>query len=379
MIKQNFNKDYNIDSLHILQAQYRSRSKVELLQHNDNDSDWIFREKKITNQKSDFFNIGLYKTSSSICQFLMKQKLPALVVLLIAEIQGEDFAILNCRFEPGLIGKINFTSTIQSTPNNYSQSHGGKPTPFIEVLDQPEKYGAVIYDSFQFDWGDFYISKTKRYLIIKLNTIPELPSGFVWFHIKKFKQLALENLLISNDLRVCIALFKSLSKQMQQLKTESSPPYQNQSLESIPFSTDSADYFNNRIGFFKVSTRTREVKSWVQPLIIPSKSKTISLTFKQSGNQKLYGVQKKSQPGLLGKNLWFPANIIHNSKPCRQVSTCAEGGRFWQYLINVQLFKLAHYNTDESSCIWLSKEDLSLIVLKTCTSSLELRLAWSIT
>lgn len=372
-----FSKDHHIDGLRALCAQYRSQSKVELLQHND--SDWIFRDQKITNQKSDFFNIGLYKTSLSTCKFLMEQKLPALVVLLIAEIEGEDYAILNCRFEPGLIGKINFTSTIQSTPNNYSQSHGGKSTPFIEVIDQPKNYGAVIYDDFQFDWGDFYISKTKRYLMIKLNTTPELPSGFVLFPIKKFKQLVLEKHLITNDLRVCIALFRSLSKQTHYIKTEPSTTPQNHSLESIPISKDTIDSCNHRIAFFKVATQTREVSSWVQPLIVPSNPMTISLTFKQSGKQKLYAVQQKSQPGLLGKDLWFPANIIHSSKSYRQVSTCAEGGRFWQYLINIQLLKLAHYKTDESPCIWLPAEDLSAIVLKSCASSLELRLAWSIT
>ena len=175
------------------------------------------------------------------------------MVLLIAEIQGEDFAILNCRFEPGLIARINFTSTIQSTPNNYLQSHNGKSTHFIEVIDQPNKYGEVIYDGFQFDWGNFYITKTKRYLMIKLNTIPELPSGFVWFQIKKFKQLVMENQLITNDLRVCIALFQSLSKQKQQLKNEVSPSYQNHSLECIPFSINSTDYLNNRIKQSKAS------------------------------------------------------------------------------------------------------------------------------
>lgn len=378
MIYKIFNKDLDIDSLRIMQTQYRLRSKVELIQYNHNNCDWIFREKKLTNQKSDFFNIGLYKTLSSTSQFLIEQKLPALVVLLIAEIQGEDFAILNCRFEPGLIDKINFTSTIQSTPNNYLQSHKGKSTHFIEVIDQPNKYGEVIYDGVQFDWGNFYITKTKRYLMIKLNTIPELPSGFVWFQIKKFKQLVMEKQLITNDLRVCIALLQGLSKQKQQLKTEVSPAYLNHSLECIPFSINSTDSLNHRIVFCKVTTQTREVKSWIQPLISPSKPITIGLTFMESDKQKLYAVQQKSNPGLLGKNLWFPANITHYTKPYRQVSTCAEGGRFWQYLITIQLFKLTHYNTNESNCIWLSAEDLLSIVLNPCESSLELRLAWSI-
>jgi oxidase EvaA len=369
---------YDISKLRMESDRFSWLSNVSLSKHFG--PDWTVDQQKIFNIKSDYFSIGLFQSFSSVPQFLIEQMQPALVLLLITEIEGKECAILNCRFEPGLIGKVNFTSTIQSTPNNYSRSHGGKATTFIEILKDPKVYGEILYNNFHYDWGDYYVSKKKQFLIVRLNKSPKLDFGFCFFPLNELKKLSLEDHLITNDLRACISLIFCAYKNSKNFQNTQPNLTHTKltNLKSLPLSLELTDSKGNQVSFFKVTSQTREVKSWLQPLLKVRAPKKISLVFKEIQGQKFYAVEQASQIGLLGEKLWFPAEINSNFNIYRKVCTCGEGGRFWHYLIHIEIYKVNENELNAGHIFWLPEGDLIRIILNPLTSSLELRLALSI-
>jgi hypothetical protein len=348
----------------------------------DGAPDWIIENGRLRNSKANYFSIGLYSTDSGNPLLLMEQKETALVMLLVSRIEGKEAVLLSLRTEPGLIGLTNFSTTIQSTPSNYLRKHGGKGTPFIEIAVDPKAYGTVLYEGEHHDWGDYYHDKTKRFLIVKLASPVEAPAGFCWVDLETAQALLLEDNLVTNDLRVSIPLLDARSSHHSLLRhgavplSESRPP-----LQSLEYSPSLVDSRGTTVSFFQTQTETREVRAWVQPLLVPRNVMEISLPFAQTKSGRIFAVEKKTQPGLRGHQLWFPAN---KKSGCiaRAVSTSAEGGRFWRFPIDIKLVEVESPR-DRAGIMgagetWMSKEELATLVAQSLQTSLELRMAWSL-
>jgi hypothetical protein len=187
---------------------------------------------------------------------------------------------------------------------------------------------------------------------------------------------------VTSDLRVAIPLLTARGVQ-HSATTESGPSHaeNRQLFRNLGFSPDVIDSRGIGVSFFKTETKTREVNSWVQPLLVLQKNLEICLTYAKSSSGRVYAVEQRTQPGLLGQQLWFPANK-GKGKIVRTVKTSAEGGRFWRYQIEIKLLEIENSSdataNDGGSTYWLSEHDLSLLVTQPLQTSLELRMAWSL-
>ncbi len=340
--------------------------------------DWQITDLDLVNAQSDYFSISLYKTDPHGTCFLITQNQPALVMLVMAEVDGETYALLNLRYEPGLIENINYTATIQSTPNNYLRQHGGKETPFLELAVSPQQHGAVLLDTENYDWGDLYVLKKKRYLILKINNLLVPPIGFFWVTQDVLVQMARHDQLITNDLRVCVPFLHIKAPMNMAAHSPCRAP--SRTIAKVPFDYKTVDSDGRYIRFFRAQTRAREVGGWIQPLLVGCKPKHIRLTFKEVGRSKCYALIQSSQVGLLGERVWYPAEIA-NAEVCQSVFTSAEGGRFWRHAIHIQLLKLTdgtHNSTDEDAqVLWFTKSQLLDLIATPLATSLELRMALS--
>lgn len=340
--------------------------------------DWQINDLELLNTKSDYFRISLYKNETNATRFLITQCQPALVMLLLTEVEGKLCALLNIRYEPGLIDSVNYTTTIQSTPNNYLRQHGGKETPFLEFVKNPQDYGTVLFDTENYDWGDLYILKRKRYLIIKVNNYVAPPSGFFWVTRQTLVQMATQDQLITNDLRVCIPLLD--------IETPASIPGEvsldkaQKTIAKLPFNYETFDSEGIHIRFFRARTRAREVATWTQPLLAGYKSRQINLTFKENAGSRQYALTRASQIGLLGRTVWFPAEVAA-ADVCSSVCTSAEGGRFWRHAIHIQLLRLTtdiNAADENEKIVWVSEKQLLDMIATPLATSLELRMALSL-
>jgi oxidase EvaA len=378
-----FMTDYPLTSeprLRLFCDDYSSRTTV--VPARDGLPDWVVEDDCLRNSRTDYFRIGLYATELGRTQFLMEQTQRALVMLLVAEIQGVPAALLGIRTEPGLIGLTNLTATIQSTPSNYLRKHGGKATPFLEVASNPSDFGTVIHDGDDHDWGNYYAQKTKRFLIVRLDAAPVAPDGYVWVALTTLRQLLLADDLITNDLRVCLSPLFHPRRQGAVHPPNQVPAAEVAPLRRLPLDPGMVDAQGTAISFFRTDTPTREVACWVQPLLVPAKPMTISLIFIRRAGERLFAVERLTQPGLLGRRLWFPAVATSSSRVVRRLATSAEGGRFWHYRIFIELRESEPARAlDEPSpdaVQWLTEAEVSDLVATPLCTSLELRLAWSL-
>jgi hypothetical protein len=343
----------------------------------DGRPDWVFDDGVLRNTRADYFSISLRESGLAI--LMMEQREPALVMLLVADIDGVESVLLSLRTEPGLIGLTNFSSTIQSTASNYLRRHGGKATPFIDVASDPRAFGTVLYEGEHFDWGDYYVYKTKRFLIVKLPGPEPAPPGYHWVNLGALRSLLSADYLITNDLRVAL----------NYLARPVFPPIAGDSGdEPVPdrrilpvkpdLGPDVVDSRGVRLTFRRTDTQTREVSSWVQPLLVPAEPMRIALTHTGAGSERLFAVEKRTQPGLLGRQLWFPAEFSSGSV-MRRVANSAEGGRFWRFHIDLETQTVdAPGDRDSDKVEWLTEAELAALVAIPLRTSLELRMAWSL-
>lgn len=377
-------KEQNIKVLGCIQEIIQNRTQHQALSTTEasplDHGDWTIDSTELINKKSDYFRISLYETGTNSTRFLITQQQQALVLLVVAEIQGELCVLLNTRYEPGLIDGVNYTTTIQSTPNNYLRQHGGKETPFLELAAHPSAHGCVLLDTENYDWGDLYLSKTKRFLIIKVDQAAPPPPGFIWVTKNALTHMAIVDHLITNDLRVCIPSLDINPTINAPTTTPPAVPPQREVIKRL-FDHETRDTSGAHIMFFRTQTTVREVAAWVQPLLADCPFRTIKLTFKEENGSRLYAVIQASQFGLLGKRVWFPADIA-TAGPYRSVSTSAEGGRFWRQAIHIQLLKLNDEAStaidNDSGAVWVSEEQLLTIIATPLATSLELRMALSL-
>lgn len=367
------------DEVALLRALCRDHSlRSQVTRVSDGHPDWIMESGRLRNQIADYFTIGVCEPSLGSSFLMMEQSEPALAMLLVAEVDGVESVLISIRTEPGLIGFTNVTSTIQSTPSNYLRKHGGKPTPFIDVAADPESFGMVVYDAKQYDWGGYYVHKTKRFLIVRLAEAVEAPPGYRWTAVASIGSVLLEDHLITNDLRVLLAHL--LEPRAYGVGSEIDQPATDRSslFSGAEFPLDFVDSRGTGIVFVRTETETREVGSWVQPLLDPQRPLVIRLPVDGSGSEYLFAVEKRTQLGLAGRELWFPASIATGALE-RRVTNSAEGGRFWRHRIDLELRRATVISASAGAGItWLTKDELAFLVAQPLHTSLELRMAWSI-
>lgn len=358
--------------------EYSQKTTVHKM--NDGLPDWNLINGQLCNNRSSYFKIGAYRDNYGKNIILMSQPEEALVLLLLADISGVTAMLLGIRTEPGLIGLTNITTTIQSTPNNYRVEHGGKSTPFINVAVNPSSFGVVLYDGAQYDWGEYYLYKSKRFLIVKLNDPVPAPAGLCWVSKNLSRNLLMEDHLITNDLRVSMAILDSVSRQPI---AESNGSRQKVShfLHPEPFNLGDIDDNQTSVCFVYTKTSTREVGSWVQPLLVPIGPKIIELSSAFRDGEKVFAVEMLSQPGLCGICLWFPAKTVFGSDPVR-VTTSAEGGRFFKHKIHINWYDsdvdVCHIHDINPNIFWLTMTQIDTLITTPLRTSLELRMAWSL-
>lgn len=339
--------------------------------------DWVVEGDRLRNLKSDYFSVSRYEIERDESRYLIEQNDCALVLLLVANHCGQQVALINTRFEPGLIGRVNYTSTIQSTPSNYKREHGGKPTPYIEVAGNPTAYGAVVYEGEQFDWGEHYVLKKKKYLIVDIEKTQAPPEGFVWVTYELLQALLGVDHLITNDLRVAAVMLLGKGRVENPVAKDVSLPL---AYKKLPLDLRATDSQGVEIRFFQSKSQGREVTSWVQPLLVMSRKMQIKLTYTFSAGEKLFAVQRSTQVGLLGREVWFPFHV-EGARSKAKVSTCAEGGRFWEFPIEIEISLLDEeqaVNTLKEDISWKNEQEFMAIVATPLESSLELRMAASL-
>jgi dTDP-4-dehydro-6-deoxy-alpha-D-glucopyranose 2,3-dehydratase len=151
----------------------------------------------ISHETGEFFRvIGICvrnasgRETASWCQPIIYQPEMGILGILVQKREGRDHYLLQAKAEPGNIGKLQLSPTLQSTVSNLRRAHGGLKSPFADYFENPRP-GSVIYAHYQGeDGGRLHLKKNLNMLVRASDDEPiEIPDDFVWVTMYQIKQL----------------------------------------------------------------------------------------------------------------------------------------------------------------------------------------------
>ena len=110
--------------------------------------------------------------------------------IMMKRINGVSHYLLQAKAEPGNIGKLQLSPTLQATTSNLLKAHGGSKPLFAEYFDEP-KNAKIIYAKWQSEDGGRFHLKSNYNMIVEIDeqTDLEIPDSFIWVTLFQIKQL----------------------------------------------------------------------------------------------------------------------------------------------------------------------------------------------
>jgi len=110
--------------------------------------------------------------------------------LLMKKFNGVPHYLVQAKAEPGNIGKLQLSPTLQATTSNLLKAHGGTKPLFAEYFDEEENPN-IVYAKWQSEDGGRFHLKSNYNMIVEVNEDEELtiPDYFIWVTLFQIKQL----------------------------------------------------------------------------------------------------------------------------------------------------------------------------------------------
>ncbi len=153
----------------------------------------------ITHESGGFFEVIGVKASNTFDREVGKKgwtqpmiaKNPGGVLgIIMKRINDIPHYLLQAKAEPGNIGKLQLSPTLQATTSNLLKAHGGSKPLFAEYFDE-EKNPKIIYAKWQSEDGGRFHLKSNYNMIVEVKEDEELkiPDSFIWVTLYQIKQL----------------------------------------------------------------------------------------------------------------------------------------------------------------------------------------------
>ena len=110
--------------------------------------------------------------------------------ILMKRINDIPHYLLQAKAEPGNIGKLQLSPTLQATTSNLLKAHGGSKPLFAEYFDE-ENNPDIIYAKWQSeDGGRFHLKSNYNMIVeVKEDENLKIPDSFIWVTLYQIKQL----------------------------------------------------------------------------------------------------------------------------------------------------------------------------------------------
>ena len=374
--------------------------------------DWIYDGDNIRHVTGGYFSVIGLRAGNGNDGLILDQRETALVGLLIHKRGDETNFLLHYRCEPGLLKGCNLSTTVQSTPSNYLRIHGGKKTFGIDIILNSNSKNQIIFDSFDYDYGAFFLGKIKRFVVVELDDFIEPPEGFEWVPESLVRSALYEDYMFSTDLRMMIGKYFSSLTLLSQVEASpnllSNLPLRNKHIKDKQVRIDSLKNVTvadsgmtqtipsltpvSEAILVRTSSLTREVTAWTQPLLRLDCIPVVSLLRARFEGQDHSLCKLRSEPGIKQVPILGPTRVNYLDGPeseiyCRsdvikdcEVLVSGEGGRFMQTDFRIQIYRQLSNSKVEvpDGFIWVSDVDMNRIVSSSMSTSVELRYCLSV-
>ena len=332
---------------------------------------WKIDNKKIYNKNKNFFSIVPFRfevnKKSDWFQPLIIQNEVGILGILKKKYKALDYYLLQAKVEPGNVNGIQLSPTVQATKSNYLRKHGGKKTNYLNYFIKNNNGIKVLSNLRLSEQGTRYFNKSNKNILIdvKNKKINKL-HNYIWVTKKNLiyllnkknllnmdtisvlsssiqknikdnpinKNLNIFNLLIRFKKKYIIKKEKIAFKQLVNWKT---------------FKDKITDTNNNffSILFLKVTTNSREVKKWYQPIINDHFTSLNGFLVKTVNETNHYLLKIDQEPGFTSpkftstvaiknynpKKINLKINFLYyftRKKKMMKFINSDEGGRFYK-------------------------------------------------
>jgi oxidase EvaA len=202
-------------------ARRRQRASVSLVPF-EHLQGWTFEAGSgdLVHDSGRFFRVqGLRGTSDfpmpiAVQQPIINQPEVGVLGILARRFDGVLHFLMQAKMEPGNVGLVQLSPTLQATRSNYTQVHGGsKPRYLHFFLDRT--YGRVLVDQLQSEQGLFFLRKRNRNIIVETDADVPVDDDFRWMTLGQIKQLLTEEHNVNMDTRTVIAAIPLVSSRAE--------------------------------------------------------------------------------------------------------------------------------------------------------------------
>lgn len=257
---------------------------------------------------------------------------------------GVRYFLMQVKMEPGNINTLQISPSLQATKSNFTMVHKGKRPAYLEFFNG-EKRVKVLTDCLQTEQGGRFLRKRNRNIVIEIEDDIEVRDEFCWLTMYELKKLIRCDNVLNMDTRsvlstiplikeeianvICkdISILNSLNLSdlgkkyvnsyitnnscnsidqivswYTQQKVDFEMSVTKKSLSKLEgwritdYSIENSERYFSVIGV-KVSAGTREVSSWMQPLIKDDEIGMLAFAVKEINNVLHFLVQAKAEPG----------------------------------------------------------------------------------
>lgn len=395
-----------------------------------NATPWTFRDGAIARPDGRFFRLR----SRDHTVYIDQPEIGLLGFIIRSGPRGDLEILCHAKAEPGSLPLVQLAPTVQATESNFQRVHGGLSTPFLELFDVSTATGNLLSASLQSEQGTKFWRKRNRNALVDAS-VREPGPHHKWSAISEFLPLLAHSGLVNTDARSVLA-----SCYWPLLVTPGSPPFARAPeslgpvLDLVPDST-SLDFArgvlrrqNSKVAIHSetawdtsgqalaelardgdppdviavaVTTNSREVTHWTQPLLRQTQPEVHTLLAQVREGQLHFLLRAIAEPGLYNGveftstaastlNIAKPGNaevldtFIHEicctSDVLMEIEQSDEGGRFFQVLVRYRIV-LAPEDCPwpetsvlaESGYVWVGSWGLMELCRETGSTTNELR------
>jgi oxidase EvaA len=294
-------------------------------------------------------------------QPIIEQPETGILGILAKTIGGILHFCLQAKEEPGNIGAVQLSPTVQATYSNYTGAHGGASPLFLDQF-MGQDHSRVLFARLQTEDGGRFLYKSNRNMIVIVSDeFPqELPEGFIWLTLRQLAGLIARDSLVNACTRsimsclvfaadqahkrgasaeICEARYREcdpdegIRSTLQWLDDRRAANHmlaKRIGLNDLKeWGIDGKGFFSHRENRFfrivglKVSSGTREVRSWGQPIIENLAAGVIGLLIRNGANGIELLMQAKAEVGnrsavQLGPTVQFTQGNYEGSRKLKK-------------------------------------------------------------
>lgn len=390
---------------------------------------WRFDEQdgNLKHSTNGFFKIQSIETNKTI-QPIINQAEHGILGLIIKEINGTVYCLVQMKIEPGNKDIIQISPTVQATESNYKGLHKGNKVKYIDYFIKENSNTKLLYKQLQSEQGSKFYKKCNWNVIIQLEDEElEVSDNHFWLSLSLINELIKENNIINMDLRSILSCYQLplLTEQQNNANIAWSKSlfvdeYNEQNLlnvrrklayykkkKHVPelksllvalnngWTIDQYEIINplNKefiVKFIEVQIHNREVTSWSQPIISSENKKVNYFYVKKINGRYHYLVRFCNEIGLttyaeIGPTLHNIgeaelkdepyANLMSDGKTLFEALLSEEGGRFYHEENLYKIIELPEYLNVEflPNYEWATLYSLKQLLRDACNINIEAR------